>query len=323
MIAPEQRIGYLPLDDRPRIRWPGNARVAFWVIPNVEHYEYLPPEGLGVPQRGHDNPDFPAPNVPVMVRRDYGNRVGFWRMARAMDRFGIRCTVNINLALLDRFPEERDAMLERGWEFCCHGIYNSRSAPKGMTEPDQRAWVRECKAIALRTTGRPLKGFNLLGRATAELPDILADEGILYHADYLHDDQPTPIRVERGRLVSVPYGGEINDSVMTSRNRPWELDTLFEMVRDAFDRLYAEGAGNGMVLCLPIHPWCCGYPYRIRHLERILDYVMGHDGVWQATAGEIAEHYLAHHHDEALAKIEALAAGRMPAGAGEPEGGAA
>ena len=138
-----------------------------------------------------------------------------------------------------------------------------------------------------------------------KLPDILAEEGFLYHADYLHDDQPTPINVTRGKLVSIPYGGEINDSVLTSRNRPWELDTLFDMVRDAFDRLYAEGAQSGTVLCLALHPWCSGYPYRIRHLERILDYVMSHEGVWQASGDEIAEHYIARHYDEALARIAA------------------
>lgn len=310
MIAPQDRIGYLPYNDRPRIRWPNNARLAFWVIPNVEHYEFVPPAAARQPQRGHDNPDFPAPNVPVMVRRDYGNRIGFWRMVKVLDKYCIRATVNINLALLDHFPEERHAMVERNWDFCCHGIYNSRAAPKGMTVEEQRAFVRECIAIAKRTTGKPLKGFNVLSRATAELPDILAEEGILYHADYLHDDQPTPINVTRGKLVSIPYGGEINDSVMTSRNRPGELDTLFDMVRDAFDRLYAEGADNGTVLCLAVHPWCCGYPYRIGYLERMLDYVMSHDGVWQATADEIAEHYLAHYYDEAVAKIAALGASR-------------
>ena len=303
MIALEERIGYLPWGARPRIRWPGNARIAFWVVPNVEHYEYVAPPGTGRELRGHDNPDFPPPNVPVTIRRDYGNRVGFWRMLQALDKYRIRCTVNINLAVLEHFPEVRDAMVERDWAFCCHGMYNTRAAPKGMSVEAQREFVRECIAVAGRCTGKPLKGFNVLGRATAELPDILAEAGILYHADYLHDDQPTPIKVRRGKLVSIPYAAELNDSVLTSRNRPWELDTLFDMVRDAFDRLYAEGAENGTVLCLALHPWCCGYPYRIRHLERILDYVLSHDGVWQATGDEIAEHYIAHYYDEALARI--------------------
>jgi len=302
-IPLDRRIGYLPLNNRPRIQWPGNARVAFWVIPNVEHYEYVPAAGTGRQQVAHGNPDFPAPNIPVNVRRDYGSRVGFWRMLRVLDRHNIRCTVNINLAVLDHFPEERDAMVERNWDFCCHGVYNTRAEPKGLTVEQQRAFVQDSIACVKRTTGKQLKGFNVLSRATEELPDILAEHGIIYHADYFHDDQPTPINVTQGKLVSIPYGAEINDSVMTQRNRPWEADTFFEMAKDAFDRLYQEGAENGMVLCLPLHPWCSGYPYRINHLDRILDYVMSHDGVWQATADDIAEYYIANYYDEAVACI--------------------
>src|SRR5688500_631210 len=100
-------------------------------------------------------------------------------MLKVLDRYSIRCTVNINLAVLDHFPEERAAMVERGWDFCCHGMYNTRAAPKGMTAQEQRAFVRDCIAFVKRTTGKRLKGFNVLSRATEELPDILAEEGIV------------------------------------------------------------------------------------------------------------------------------------------------
>ena len=306
MLSLAQRIGYLPLNDRPKIAWPNGARVAFWVVPNVEHYEYMTAPGAVRLQRGHDNPDFPAPNVPVNVRRDYGSRVGFWRMLKVLDRYRIRCTVNINLAVLEHFPEERVAMLERDWDFCCHGSYNTRAEPKGLTVEEQRAFVADSIEFIKRTTGKQLKGFNVLSRATEELPDILAEHGIIYHADYMHDDQPTPIKVASGKLVSIPYGAEINDSVMTQRNRPWEADIFFEMAKDAFDRLYAEGDENGMVLCLPLHPWCSGYPYRINYLDRILDYVMSHDRVWQTTADEIAEYYIAHYYNDAVTRIREI-----------------
>ncbi len=306
MISLDRRIDYLPFNNRPRIKWPGKARVAFWVIPNVEHYEYMPPAGTGREPRGHDNPEFPAPNIPVIIRRDYGSRVGFWRMLKVMDKYKIRCTVNINLAVLDHFPEERDAMVERNWDFCCHGMYNSRAAPRGLTVEEQHAFVQDSIALVKRATGKQLKGFNVLSRATKEFPDILADHGIIYHADYFHDDQPTPINVSKGKLVSIPYGAEINDTVMTQRNRPWEGDIYFQMAKDAFDRLYAEGEENGMVLCLPLHPWCSGYPYRINYLEHIFDYVMSHYGVWQTTADDIAEYYIANYYDEAVAHIDRI-----------------
>ncbi len=306
MISLEQRIDYLPLNDRPKIIWPNKARLAFWVVPNVEFYDYMPPAKAKRKDRGFDNPVFPSPDIQGNIRRDYGNRVGFWRMVKVLDKYNIRCTVNINLAVLERLPEERSAMIERNWDFCCHGMYNSRSEPKGLALEEQRAFVKECIAVLQRTTGKKLKGCNVLSRATPELPDILAEEGLIYHADYLHDDQPMPIRVKQGRLVSVPYGGEINDSAMTSRNRAWEADDLLEAAKDAFDRLYEEGAENGMVLCLALHPWCSGYPYRIKYLDKILDYIMSHAGVWQTTADDIAEYYLANYHDQAIAYADRL-----------------
>lgn len=306
MVSLEERIGYLPLNNRPKIKWPNNARVAFWVIPNVEFHEYMPPPRLARQEAGHGTPVFPLPDIQGKIRRDYGNRVGFWRMAKVMDKYNIRCTVNSNLGLLEHFPDERDAMVERNWEFCCHAIYNTREEPKGLPVEEQRAFVRKCKDILKRTTGKQLKGLNVLGRATEELPDILAEEGLIYHADYFHDDQPTPIRVNKGKLVSIPYGGDINDSVMTSRNRAWEADYLFQTVKDAFDRLYAEGAENGMVLCLAVHPWCSGSPYRINYLDHIFDYVMSHDGVWQTTAADIAEYYIANYYDQVVAHINKL-----------------
>jgi allantoinase len=100
------RVGYLPAIDRPPVRWPGGAKVAFWVAPNVEHYEYLPPR---LPGR---NPwsRTPHPEVQGYSYRDYGNRVGFWRMVEAFDRHDVRATVSLNLAVFDHYPEVAEAM---------------------------------------------------------------------------------------------------------------------------------------------------------------------------------------------------------------------
>jgi peptidoglycan/xylan/chitin deacetylase (PgdA/CDA1 family) len=302
----EDRLDYLPLNDRPKIRWPDGARVAFWVIPNVEFYEYQPPTGRERKEAGGGHVTLPSPDMQSNVRRDYGNRVGFWRMLEVMDRYGVRCTVNINLALLEHFPEIRDAMVQRDWDFCCHGFYNTRAEPRELSLEEERAFYQEAIDTLKRTTGKQLKGINVLGRATEQMPDLIAELGFKYHADWFHDDQPTPIRVKTGRLVSVPYAAELNDSLLVSRNRAFEQDYLYQMCKDQFDRLYAEGAENGMVMCLALHPWVSGYPWRIEYLDRILDYVMGHEGVWQTTADDIAEYYLANYYDQVIAHVEQL-----------------
>ena len=183
----------------------------------------------------------------------------------------IRCTVNINLAVLEHFPEIRDAMLARDWDFCFHGFYNDLPEPRGLSEAEERAWYERAIRMFHDLTGRRMSGANVLSRGSHHMPDLLAELGFLYHADWMHDDQPTPIKVRRGRLVSVPYSMELNDALFVMFQRPWEGEEFFQVAKDQFDRLYAEGADQGMVMCLVLHPWVIGYPQRIGALDRILE----------------------------------------------------
>jgi peptidoglycan/xylan/chitin deacetylase (PgdA/CDA1 family) len=111
-----------------------------------------------------------------------------------------RCTVNINLAVLEHFPEIRDAMLARDWDFCFHGFYNDLPEPRGLSESEERAWYERAIEMFYDLTGRRMTGANVLSRGSHYMPDLLAELGFLYHADWMHDDQPTPIKVRRGRL---------------------------------------------------------------------------------------------------------------------------
>ncbi|MBI4182549.1 MAG: polysaccharide deacetylase family protein [Proteobacteria bacterium] len=289
------RVDYLPIIDRPAIRWPNGARVAFWVAPNVEHHEYLPVFN----GRLDPYPRLPYPDVRDYSYCHYGNRVGFWRMLEVLDKHRIRCTVSLNVAVLEHFPEVRDAMCARDWAFMSHGIYNTAYLTT-LSEAEERAFYADTIATLARHTGRRLKGMlgpNLTG--TGRTPDLMAEAGLVYHCDWLHDDQPAPIRVRSGRLVSVPYALEINDSQLL---KGYCDGAYFErMVRAQFDRLYREGAESGRVMCLALHPYVVGQPHRARYLDRALAHILAHEGVWQATADEIAEHFLAHHYDQWVA----------------------
>ena len=299
---PPDRVAYLPMVDRPKIEWPDGARVAFWIAPNIEHYEYLPPRN---PQR---NPwvRSPHPEVQGYSQRDYGNRAGFWRMLDVLDKHQTRCTVSLNLAVLDLYPEIAAAMLERDWEVMSHGIYNTRYLTS-LTEDEERAFLEENLALMERHTGKPLLG--MLAPAVGNnlrTPDLLAEAGLIYHADWMHDDQPVPLRVRGGqRFVSVPYSIELND-VPVFLNNASAADFL-EMSKAQFDTLYAEGAESGRVMCLAIHPYLMGTPQRAGYLEAFLDYVNDHDHVWHATAGEIAQHFLDRDYDRFVAHADQLA----------------
>jgi len=197
-LAPH-RVKYLPMVDRPRIRWPNDARVALWIAPNVEHYEYLPPRD---PQRNTWTRS-PHPDVQGYGYRDYGNRVGFWRMAEVLDQFGVVATASTNLAVFDHYPEVGAAMVERGWEIMSHGIYNTRYI-SSIDETAEQAFYIECIEALRSHTGQQLRG--MLGPAvsnTVLTPDLMAEAGLIYHADWFHDDQPVPLATRSGqRLVS-------------------------------------------------------------------------------------------------------------------------
>ena len=138
MSLPPHRVDYSPIIDRPILKWPGNARVAVWVAPNIEHYEFLPDyDGLRNPW-----PRVPYPDVQQYSHRDYGNRVGFWRMLEVLDKHGIKCGVSLNMAVLEHYPEIAEAMVERDWDFMSHGIYNTRYI-ETYTEEQEREFYRD------------------------------------------------------------------------------------------------------------------------------------------------------------------------------------
>ena len=292
MALPPHRVDYLPMADRPSISWPNGARVALWIAPNVEHYEYLPPRDPG----RNPWPRSPHPDVQGYSHRDYGNRIGFWRMLEALDRYDVTCTASTNLAVFEHYPDVGKAMADRGWEIMSHGIYNTRYL-SSLSEDEERDFYVDCVETLRRHTGQQLRG--MLGPAvsnTIRTPDLMAEAGLTYHADWLHDDQPIPIHVKKGHLVSVPYSIELNDVPVFLPH--YDTDDFVAMVKAQFDTLYEEGATSGRVMALALHPYLMGMPHRIDGLEEILDYLLGHDLVWQTTASEIADYFLDHHYDE-------------------------
>ena len=139
---------------------------------------------------------------------------------------------------------------------------------------------------------------------TARTPDLMVEAGLIYHADWLHDDQPVPIKVRSGKLVSVPYTIELNDGPLFRHQ--YEGDDFMRDCKAQFDQLYKEGGESGRVMCIGLHPNLSGQPHRIKYLDETLRYIMSHEGVWQTTADEIAEYYIANYYDQAVAHAEQL-----------------
>ncbi|WP_210484460.1 polysaccharide deacetylase family protein [Microvirga antarctica] len=296
IITDPRRLLGLPITKRPLFRWPNGARLAVWVCPNIEHYQYLP----GAVRVRDPWPRMPHPDVLGYATRDYGNRVGLWRMFEIMDALAIRCTVSANLASFELYPSILEACERRGWDYMCHGLHNTHYL-WGYGEDEERAMIADCVETYRRLTGRQLAGwFAPAASYTLNTPDLVAEAGIKYTCDFYHDDQPQPIAVRSGQLLSVPYQMDLNDSVLfTGAGEGPEFERL---ARDMFDTLYEESAEIPRVMNVALHPFIIGRPHRHKYLERALTYICSHAGVWMATGEEIADWYLANAHDEAVAE---------------------
>ena len=291
---------YWPYAGRPKIEWPGGKKLAFWIAPNVEFYEYAPP---GNPQR---NP-WPnsIPNVQQYSQRDWGNRVGHKRLQALMDRHGLRGTVSLSVGLIDHHPEIIEDMVARDWELFSHGIYNTRYSYGLSPEQEQQVLTDSIQSVE-RATGQRIRGYlaPALTHTEATL-DLIADNDFWYTCDLFQDDQPQPLKTKTGRLVSMPYSLEVNDVITYSvmGSDPWRYA---DMLKRHFDQLLLEGERSGTVMCIPLHAYLVSQPHRLKPFAEALEHIISHrDDVWFTTAKEIAGHFRDNYWDQTIADIEA------------------
>jgi peptidoglycan/xylan/chitin deacetylase (PgdA/CDA1 family) len=281
------RVPYHPITERPPMLLPGGARVAVFIVVNVEEWPLdqpiprpvMPPPGGG---------PGPVPDVPNWSWHEYGMRVGFWRIKELLDGHGIRATLALNASVTISYPQIVRASREAGWEIMGHGFVQRAL----NQEANERGVIRKTIQVIRDATGRAPRGWLGPGLAeTAHTADILAEAGIEYVCDWVVDDQPQAMRVRAGRMVAVPYTLELNDSPLFAvQHAPGE-----EFVRRGtaqFDTLYAEGATNARVMPIALHPYLIGVPHRIGLLRQVLAYIRGHADVLFWTGEQILEWYL-------------------------------
>jgi peptidoglycan/xylan/chitin deacetylase (PgdA/CDA1 family) len=281
---------YSPIVDRPPLKWPTGAPVAVWVVPNIEHYEL---EMIG---RKAD--------VRNTSHRDYGNRVGIWRMMDAMQAVGVRGTVALNSAVCRHYPRVLEEALKLGWELMGHGLTNSEANDK-LEPDDERRMIEATVAEIQAFQARPPRGWLGPGLSeTLATLDLLKGAGLEYTCDWVNDDQP--YRMRNG-LYSIPYTIELNDRPVFREpwTAPWHYD---RMIRDSFDVLAREGAVHGRVMCIALHPFITGQPNKIGALRSALEYVAASGQAWLATGGEIIDAYKEHERANGLAPAAASAA---------------
>ena len=281
------RFDYSPIALRPIVPMPNGARVAVWITPNVEHYHWGSP-GIALTQMTTQL----KPDVLNHAWRDYGARVGIWRVMEILERQGIVATAALNSEVCDQYPEIVEAGTKLGWEWMAHGPSNSMLFT-GMPEEAERPIIAGVLDTIAKQTGKRSRGW--LGPALTETDhtlDLLAEAGIEYVADWCNDELPYAMKTRKGALYAIPYTLEIGD-IPCFLERGGSGEDFYQMVVDQFDTLYEEGAKRPRVLSIAIHPFLIGHPFRAKHLERAIDYMRKRDQVWFATGGAIIDWYKA------------------------------
>lgn len=278
------------LPDRKKIAWPDGARLAFFVLLHLEYWELEPPEGSHRDTRfGSPRGDY-FPDYKNFTQREYGNRIGIFRVLDLLGRHGLKATVAINAGACERYPYLVEECLKRGYEFVAHGDYQSRMITSNLSGDEERAVIAMATEAVGKVTGqRPSGWLGVDSGESTRTPRLLADAGYDYVLDWPNDDQPYLMTTDPN-LVAIPNQMEWDDvNALWIRHVPnprWPV-----LVSEAFRTLHEEGAESGRVFGLSLHPWVIGQPQRIRYLAEALDDICSLDNVWQTTAGEIARHY--------------------------------
>ena len=281
-----------PITTRGILRWPQDARVALCVIVTLEHMEWLPPAGSFQPANlAGGSAARPFPDYARLSHREYGHRVGIFRVLDVLEKHGIKPTVALDALTAANYPYLVRHLLDRGCEIIGHGVSVSRMITSNMTEQEERDYIHESLAALTTATGVTPQGW--LGPEYGEssrTPQLLAEAGIRYLCDWANDEQPYPLTTPQGEMIALPIMLEMDD-VNALADRRVDVDRYAQLLKDGFDTLYEDGAANARLLALHLHPWLIGQPFRIGYLDDALGHMVRRQGVWAASGGEIVDWY--------------------------------
>ncbi|MGH8733959.1 MAG: polysaccharide deacetylase family protein [Burkholderiales bacterium] len=285
-LKTHDRYDYSAITQRKDYSWPGGKRLAVHFCLNVEHFSFG--EGLG---NDYATPH-PQPNTRSFAWRDYGNRVGAWRLLELAEAYDLPYGLLINTALYDYCPEMVAAFSKRGDEIVGHGRTNAERQGD-LWELDERRLIDDVTQEITRREGRPPKGW--MGPAAAEsnvTPDLLKEAGYSYVMDWPADDQPFWLRTRSGPILSVPYPAELNDSASII-HRENTAREFADMIVDQFDEMVEQSEHHPLVMNVSVHTYVFGQPFRLRRLRAALQHCRQHPRaarVWWCRPRDVAEH---------------------------------
>jgi peptidoglycan/xylan/chitin deacetylase (PgdA/CDA1 family) len=281
------RCDYVPINKRPDYSWPGGKRLAAHFAVNIEHFAFGRGETGMVPAA-----ETPPPDHRNFCWKDYGLRVGVWRIFDLLDELKLPAHHLINTAVYDYAPEIFEKIRERGDEVVGHGRTNSERPGLGW-EDDERRLILEVTETIARHEGKPPSGWMAPWMSQSHVtPDLLKAAGYGYLMDWPLDDQPIWLRTKAGPILSVPYPMEINDAPAMIQRRHSATE-FTDMIIDQFEQLLKQSEQQPLVFGASLHAQIAGQPFRLRQTERALRYIAEHprrDEVWFTRPSDIASH---------------------------------
>jgi allantoinase len=286
-MLPTERLAYSAITERPLLRLPNGARLAVWIIVNIEAWDPHEPMPRTVlpPPAGSTS----IPDIPNWAWHEYGNRVGFWRILEVLDALKIRAAVAINGSAIAAYEPIARAARDRGWEFIGHGFTQTNLQKVANEREDIRKTTE-----AIRTyVGRRPRGWLGPGLTeTWETPDLLLEAGYDYVCDWVLDDEPVVLKTRSGQMVNIPYTQECNDIAMIILQHH-KASEYRDRAIDQFEQLHADAKDSARVMALAVHPYIMGAPHRLRYFREALTHIATKPGVMFQTGEEIRDWYCA------------------------------
>jgi peptidoglycan/xylan/chitin deacetylase (PgdA/CDA1 family) len=292
-VTEHELFPHSAIPGRPSLRWPEGKGLAFAILLSLEYYEMQPPLGAFIPPnvpgmfgRG------PYPDIGSFSRREYGNRVGFFRLRDLLAELAFPATAAMDATIAADYPEIVVACRAQGWEFAGHGLAVSQVISSAMTEEDERAYIRRSLDALEAASGAKCRGWHgpEYGEST-RTPSLLAEAGLSYLMDWPNDEQPYRMQTASGDIVSLPVAMD-HDDVYALWQRKLPIERWCAGLEEAVARLTADGRETGRVFVLNLHPWLTGHPHRITWLRETLGRIRARDDVWFTTCGAIVEHFM-------------------------------
>jgi hypothetical protein len=285
---PRRRAGYdhdlyawSNMHARPPVTWPQGS-VAVWLCVSLEWFPIIP----GGPFTAPGHMVTPYPDYRHYTARDYGNRVGAWRLLEAFARHGLKASFATNAAVAERYPELVSAVIAEGHEVIAHSTDMNGTIDSTLGVEAERALIAEAmKRIVAASGVRPTGWLSIARQQSFATLDILKDHGLSYCCDWVNDE--LPYRFANG-LINLPLNHELSDrQIITVQQK--SAESWAESMGDAFAWLAREAAESGGGRMLPIHltPYIIGLPYRIGALEALLADLTQRPEAWFARGDAI------------------------------------